>query len=44
MKDARIHELDEELRETKRLLAETGHELSIVKDDLKDLRMKFKRI
>ena len=44
MKDARIHELDEELRETKRLLAETGLELSIVKDDLKDLRMKFKRI
>lgn len=44
MKDAQIHELDEELGKTKSLLAEAEHELSIVKDDLKDSRMKSNRI
>ena len=43
VKDANIETLEEELSETKRLLAEVEHELSIVKDELKDLRMSNSR-
>jgi len=39
VKDANIRSIEEELAETKRLLAEVEHELSIVKDELRDLRM-----
>jgi hypothetical protein len=44
VKDARISELEEELGETKRLLAEVEYELSIVKDDLNDSHMKSNKI
>ena len=44
VKDARISELEDELGETKRLLAEVEYELSIVKDDLNDSRMKSSKI
>lgn len=42
-KDAHIRDLEEELAETKRMLAQVEYELTIVSDDLKDLSMKSSR-
>jgi uncharacterized coiled-coil protein SlyX len=40
-KDETIKELQDELGETKRLLAEVEHELSIVVDQVKDARLEI---